>query len=118
LTTKELDETAQSQTRPKTRMQGNDESGTNAQPASLRLQEYLKSLEEKINSFQALSRSSEPDFTSTKKPTSNESRFNSVTGVYSSEVVPVIKKLVIYNISSVGDHTTAKTTSTFPRKVF
>ncbi|CBY39578.1 unnamed protein product [Oikopleura dioica] len=85
LTTKELDETAQSQTRPKTRMQGNDESGTNAQPASLRLQEYLKSLEEKINSFQALSRSSEPDFTSTKKPTSNESRFNSVTGVYSSE---------------------------------
>ena len=72
-------------------MPGNDESGANSgsQPASLRLQEYLKSLEEKINSFQALSRSSEPDFTSTKKPTSNESRFNSVTGVYSSEVAPV-----------------------------
>ena len=88
MTTKELDETAQSQARPKARMPGNDESraNTGAQPASLRLQEYLKSLEEKINSFQALSRSSEPDFTSTKKPTSSASRFNSVAGVYSSEV--------------------------------
>ncbi|CAG5087313.1 Oidioi.mRNA.OKI2018_I69.PAR.g11515.t2.cds [Oikopleura dioica] len=83
LTTKELDETAKSQTGQKSRMPEQDESSD--RPASLRLQEYLKSLEEKINSFQALSRSSEPDFTSTRKPKAPESRFYSSNDVYSSE---------------------------------